>query len=604
MKKYHYISVIAVIFVCIFSSNAISFGSAAEILKKYYAHINGGEYKEAKALYSEVTIKFIKENLGDKFSEWADNETKHGSIKEIKILKEIKVKSYANYTKVEYDIIYNNGEMSKRFVPVFNKKFGYELGMIGVRTYSDKSKFIGSWKGYYFCGQGKSGLNLIISEEESKLKAIFNFYPLAENPKAKSGSYSMVGEEKADGTFLLNPDAWIDQPPGYYMVGMAGKIDEKFTTLAGDIPGCKTFLLRKKGAISPNEESDQAIKPKTLVRGKLRWCAGCCDINLDISDFDQKNYPSDTFMVNTYDGKRKEKCYKYDNFRGQYFDVYVTDIIKHKDGFYKGKFESFADSTKLMIFGSNPPKKPTEISLPTGFHAIKLGMNYGEVKKNLMNNGFERSKGDGNNFSYNFRGPIPSYPFASGMSYKFNRQGRNFADGYTHIYGIIKSRKTVDFFTGVKTGKFDVDSEGLSFLPADHYPPSSDCHYPTDYVGKRVNFPLFDTDKLLSFEVKIMIKEEYRKDFFKIFTDSFSEQFGAPNAETLGFGNASWYDTETLVTVMRGGIYQDSIRIAYKSLNERDLLIKLKELELLADRRRKECIESKENKIMKSIKIQ
>jgi len=108
--------------------------------------------------------------------------------------------------------------------------------------------FSGKWKGTYICGQGTTGLTLDVSATLTSLSAIFNFYPVAENSSAKSGSYSLVGQFNLDGTFELKPSKWIERPSGYAMVGMAGNINDNHNELLGSITSnsCKEFLLKKQ----------------------------------------------------------------------------------------------------------------------------------------------------------------------------------------------------------------------------------------------------------------------------------------------------------------------------------------------------------------------
>ena len=57
----------------------------------------------------------------------------------------------------------------------------------------------------------------------------------------------MEGIFNDDGTFVLEPKAWIVQPPFYGMMGMTGKINEELNMLTGkiELPNCKSFRLSK-----------------------------------------------------------------------------------------------------------------------------------------------------------------------------------------------------------------------------------------------------------------------------------------------------------------------------------------------------------------------
>jgi hypothetical protein len=108
--------------------------------------------------------------------------------------------------------------------------------------------FSGKWKGSYICGQGSSGLTLEITPASTSLGAVFNFYPIPQNTKAKSGSFSLIGQFTMDGSFKLKPNRWIERPAGYRMVGMAGNINIEKKVLVGSITerGCSNFQLQKQ----------------------------------------------------------------------------------------------------------------------------------------------------------------------------------------------------------------------------------------------------------------------------------------------------------------------------------------------------------------------
>ena len=109
-----------------------------------------------------------------------------------------------------------------------------------------KKAFSGKWKGTYLCGQGITGLTLDISTTQQSMRAIFNFYPVQQNPNVGSGSFSLAGEFSMDGYFKLKPNVWINQPQGFSMVGMSGKISDNRKELIGSIDsGCSSFHLYK-----------------------------------------------------------------------------------------------------------------------------------------------------------------------------------------------------------------------------------------------------------------------------------------------------------------------------------------------------------------------
>jgi hypothetical protein len=106
----------------------------------------------------------------------------------------------------------------------------------------------GKWTGTYQCSQGKTVLELTITEPSpGKLKAVFAFKADPSNPDVPSGSFAMSG--RLTGRVLaLDGERWIDRPGDYLMVGLRA-------TLTGDRPsaingrvdseGCSTFTVER-----------------------------------------------------------------------------------------------------------------------------------------------------------------------------------------------------------------------------------------------------------------------------------------------------------------------------------------------------------------------
>ncbi len=79
------------------------------------------------------------------------------------------------------------------------------------------------WRGYYTCAQGVTAVELTVVARGGDVTAVFAFGPIDSNPTVPHGAYSMAGTVRDDGASLiytLEPDAWIDEPPGYIMVGL------------------------------------------------------------------------------------------------------------------------------------------------------------------------------------------------------------------------------------------------------------------------------------------------------------------------------------------------------------------------------------------------
>jgi hypothetical protein len=106
---------------------------------------------------------------------------------------------------------------------------------------------VGTWIGTYRCGQGQTGLRLVVTgDDPDSLAAAFRFFPVADNPGVPSGSFAMTGS-RSGRDVRLRQSAWIDQPPGYVMVDLVGELTDDGERFAGTVQGagCTTFALRR-----------------------------------------------------------------------------------------------------------------------------------------------------------------------------------------------------------------------------------------------------------------------------------------------------------------------------------------------------------------------
>jgi hypothetical protein len=108
----------------------------------------------------------------------------------------------------------------------------------------------GTWRGSYMCAQGLTGLTLTIEPGANGLTAVFEFYPVAENPLVPTGRFRMEGFfDGTQRTLTLQPREWIDQPPGYLTVGLEARVDLDWGVILGRItetPGCTWFRLSRQ----------------------------------------------------------------------------------------------------------------------------------------------------------------------------------------------------------------------------------------------------------------------------------------------------------------------------------------------------------------------
>lgn len=115
---------------------------------------------------------------------------------------------------------------------------------------SSPTDLSGNWVGTYFCNQGLTNLNLVLTENSpSDVSAVFNFFANSTNPSVPSGSYKMAGTyDNSTRQLMLKGMQWINQPAGYFMVGLTGTVSQDNTQISGSVIGtnCSTFTLTKQ----------------------------------------------------------------------------------------------------------------------------------------------------------------------------------------------------------------------------------------------------------------------------------------------------------------------------------------------------------------------
>lgn len=91
-----------------------------------------------------------------------------------------------------------------------------------------------AWVGAYTCEQGLTNLHLSLTRDAvtNDMTAVFAFSPHPSNPDVDTGSFSLVGDyDPVLDELLLTPDAWIDQPGGWTMVGISGIFEESLNSI-------------------------------------------------------------------------------------------------------------------------------------------------------------------------------------------------------------------------------------------------------------------------------------------------------------------------------------------------------------------------------------
>ncbi len=172
------------------------------------------------------------------------------------------------------------------------------LGLGGVAPAAEtEGSIAGVWQGRYICGQGPTGVTLTIrvlpprpglqlyiyhwvtslirgpkfepsawKPKRSEIAALFQFYPLPGAKPAPSGSFELDGTfDPAVGLVDLDPTKWVEQPPGYMLIGFRAVQDGKSLRGAINEPGCGVIAVGRGASeltIAPQSGETPPAEPE------------------------------------------------------------------------------------------------------------------------------------------------------------------------------------------------------------------------------------------------------------------------------------------------------------------------------------------------------
>lgn len=124
------------------------------------------------------------------------------------------------------------------------------LAAAPVAAQDGAAALVGTWRGSYTCYQGLTALELVVERAGDNLDARFIFSAHPNNPGVPSGSFRMAGTVSTkDRRVVFEPREWIDEPPGYVMVGLEGVLTLDGLRISGRVTaeGCTVFTLSRAG---------------------------------------------------------------------------------------------------------------------------------------------------------------------------------------------------------------------------------------------------------------------------------------------------------------------------------------------------------------------
>jgi hypothetical protein len=111
----------------------------------------------------------------------------------------------------------------------------------------------GEWSGRYSCGQGITGVRVVLSPDASR--GIFHFYAVPENPRVPEGCYRVSGSfDPGSRVLTLLAGSWIVRPRNYVTANATGLVDaggQNFVGRITDLAGCTVIVLTHQVSSRP-----------------------------------------------------------------------------------------------------------------------------------------------------------------------------------------------------------------------------------------------------------------------------------------------------------------------------------------------------------------
>lgn len=108
-------------------------GSAERVVSDFYDALNSEDYAAAKALYSPEALGVIEDPTmadDDSFRQWAEGETRHGSVKDVLIITSEEDPLDGSMT-VLFDVVYDDDTTTRHTVEVVRISDEWKMGLIG-----------------------------------------------------------------------------------------------------------------------------------------------------------------------------------------------------------------------------------------------------------------------------------------------------------------------------------------------------------------------------------------------------------------------------------------------------------------------------------------
>lgn len=133
---------------------------------------------------------------------------------------------------------------------------------------SEFEEMKGMYVGKYTCGQGATGLDLLVYEKNGAPEALFNFYPTPGNEGVPHGLFRYDRPKRgAAGGIVFTHAEWIKQPVGYsaspFTITKSKVKGEISALMAGS--GCTSFRLKRLTSFTPEHLAAFEADPQPIT---------------------------------------------------------------------------------------------------------------------------------------------------------------------------------------------------------------------------------------------------------------------------------------------------------------------------------------------------
>lgn len=118
-------ALIATFAIVLFSCSS---NSPEGVVIRFYKSLNASDYSKAKEMYTAEALQFVDTQLpGDRFVQWADMETRKGTIQDVKVNS---ADTRGEGSDLSFSVVYKDGSSVDKTVTLKRENGDWKLGLI------------------------------------------------------------------------------------------------------------------------------------------------------------------------------------------------------------------------------------------------------------------------------------------------------------------------------------------------------------------------------------------------------------------------------------------------------------------------------------------